>query len=265
MMTASPNDDASLMFLGKHRILARATSNIIFAKANASYRVAMHHSILPLSHFYAIIHLKVGDFMNSTKQKQISSMLILAVSFLIESPLRTTILSILSFSQPLGYIVTSIVFYIALFGCFLIASKPNISSKSVLKSICLALGFFIFEQIISVFLFSEIIALVYEIIRPLIIFVVILLGSHWLLKNKLNLNKLSWIILGGAFILGALFNVLEYIRVITMIRNMGNDFFSYLSMLTPSNSVYSIVAKLCTYIFTIVLFTQNKDSNNTQD
>ena len=197
--------------------------------------------------------------MNSTKQKQILVMLILAVSFLIEVPLRTVILSILSFSQPLGYIVISIVFYVALFGCFLIALKPNISSMSVLKSICLALGFFIFEQIISVFLFSEIIALVYEIIRPLIIFVVILLGSQWLLKSKLNLNKLSWIILGGAFILGALFNVLEYIRVITTMQNMGNDFFSYLSMLTPSNSVYNTLSKLCTYIFTFILFV-NKDS-----
>ena len=203
--------------------------------------------------------------MNSTKQKQISSMLILAASFLIESPLRTTILSILSFSQPLAYIVTSIVFYVALVGCFLISIKPNITSKSVVKSICLVLGFFIFEQIVSVFLFSEIIALAYEIIRPLIIFVVILLGSHWLLKNKLNLNKLSWIILGGVFVLGTVFNVLEYIRLITAIENMGNEFFSYLSMLTPSNSVYSIVAKLCTYIFTLVLFTQNKDSNNIQD
>ena len=203
--------------------------------------------------------------MNSTKQKQILVMLILAVSFLIEVPLRTVILSILSFSQPLAYIVTSIIFYVALVGCFLIALKPNISSKSVLKLICLALGFFIFEQIISVFLFSEIIALVYEIIRPLIIFVVILLGSQWLLKSKLNLNKLSWIILGGAFILGALFNVLEYIRVITIMQNIVNSFFSYLNMLTPSNSVYSIAAKLCTYIFTLVLFTQNKDSNNIQD
>ncbi len=200
--------------------------------------------------------------MNSTKQNQISIMLILAVSFLIESPLRTTILSILSFSQPLAYIVTSIVFYVALVLCFLIALKHNVSSKSVLKSICLVLGFFIFEQIISVFLFSEIIALVYEIIRPLIIFVVILLGSHWLLKNKLNLNRLSWIILGGVFILGALFNAFEYIRVITMMQNMGNSFFSYLSMLTPPNSVYSIVAKLCTYIFTFVLLVENKKSEN---
>ena len=203
--------------------------------------------------------------MNSTKQKQILIMLILAVSFLIEVPLRTVILSILSFSQPLGYIVTSIIFYVALVGCFLIALKPNITSKSVLKSICLALGFFIFEQTISVFLFSEIIALVYEIIRILIIFVVILLGSRWLLKTKLNLNKLSWIILCGVFVLSALFNILEYIRIITAIQNMGNGFFSYLSILTPSNSVYSIAAKLCTYIFTLVLFTQNKDSNNIQD
>ena len=203
--------------------------------------------------------------MNFINKKQIPIMLILALSFLIESHLRTTILSILSFSQPLAYIVISIVFYVALVGCFLIALKPNITSKAVLKSICLALGFFIFEQIVSAFLFSEIIALAYEIIRPLIIFVVIFLGSQWLLKNKLNLNKLSWIILGCVFVLGALFNVSEYVRIITAVQNMGNDFFSYLSMLTPSNSVYSIVAKLCTYIFTLVLFTQNKDSNNIQD
>ena len=200
--------------------------------------------------------------MNFTNKKQISIMVILALAFLIESPLRTTMLLILSFSQPLAYIVTSIIFYVALVGCFLIALKPNITSKSVLKSICLALGFFIFEQIVSVFLFSEIIALAYEIIRPLIIFVVILLGSHWLLKNKLNLNKLSWIILGGVFVLGTVFNVLEYIRLITAIKNMGNEFFSYLSMLTPSNSVYSIVAKLCTYIFTFVLYVQNKKLEN---
>ena len=192
--------------------------------------------------------------MNLTNKKQIPIMLILALSFLIESPLRTTILSILSFSQPLAYIVTSVVFYVALFGCFLIALKPNITSKSVLKLICLVLGFFIFEQIVSVFLFNEIIALAYEIIRPLIIFVVILLESQWVLKNKLNLNKLGWIILGSTFILGTLFNILEYIRVITMVQNMGNSFFSYLSILTQSNSVYSIAAKLCTYIFAFALF-----------
>ena len=192
--------------------------------------------------------------MNLTNKKQIPIMLILALSFLIESPLRTTILSILSFSQPLAYIVTSVVFYVALFGCILIALKPNITSKSVLKLICLVLGFFIFEQIVSVFLFNEIIALAYEIIRPLIIFVVILLESQWVLKNKLNLNKLGWIILGSAFILGSLFNILEYIRVITMVQNMGNIFFSYLSILTQSNSVYSIAAKLCTYIFAFALF-----------
>ncbi len=125
--------------------------------------------------------------MNFINKKQMPIMLVMAVSFLIESPLRTTILSIFSFSQPLAYIVTSIVFYVALSVCFLIISKPNITSKTVVKSICLALGFFVFEQIISLFLFSEIIALVYEIIRPLVIFLVIVLGSHWLLENKLNL------------------------------------------------------------------------------
>ena len=200
--------------------------------------------------------------MNSIKQKQISILLILVASFLIEVPLRTTILSIFSFSQSLAYIVTSIVFYVALCVCFLIDSKPNITSKIVVKSICLVLGFFVLEQIISVFLFSEIIALAYEIIRPLFIFVIIALGSRWLSKNKLNLYKISWIILVGVFVFGALFNVLEYTRMMSVIQNMGNDFFSYLSLLTPSNSLYSIIAKFCTYIFVFVLLTQNKKTEN---
>ena len=80
--------------------------------------------VLQIHTFYAILHIG-GNFMNSTKQNQISIMLILAASFLIESPLRTTILSFLSFSQPLAYIVTSIVFYIALVGCFLLIQNLN--------------------------------------------------------------------------------------------------------------------------------------------
>jgi len=210
--------------------------------------------VLRLRRFYAIIHLKVGDFLNSTKQKHISIILILLASFLIESPLRATIISVLSFFQPLAYIVTSAIFYIALIGCFLIALKPNVTSKSVLKTICLVLGFFIFEQIISVLLFNEIIALLCEIIRLLFNLHVIILVYRLVFKTKLNLNKIRLTILCSAFILGALFNVLEYIRIITVAQGIQNDFFSYLSILSSANSVYVILAKLCTYIFTFVLF-----------
>ena len=191
-------------------------------------------------------------------KKQILIMLVLIISFLIEFPLRTTILSIFSFLQPLAYIVIITVFYVALCVCFLISFKSDISSKSIVKSICLALGFFVFEQIISVFLFSEIFALVYEAIRPIIIFVVIALGSRWFSKNNLSFNKFSCIMLVGVFVLGALFNILEYTRIMEVIQNMGNELFSYLSLSTPLNSVYSIAAKLFTYIFTFVLLTQNK-------
>ena len=200
--------------------------------------------------------------MKLINKNQISIMSVLLVSFLIESPLRTTMISILSFSQPLAYIVTSIGFYVALVGRLLIALKPNISSKSVLKSICLVFGFFIFEQIVSVFLFSEIIALVYEIIRPLIIFLVVLLANRWVLQSKHSFNKSVWVILAVAFACGALFNVLEYNRLIAEVENMGNDFFSYLSMLTLSNSIYNILAKLCTYIFTFTLFIKKENVKN---
>lgn len=113
--------------------------------------------------------------MTCENKKQIPILIVLAASFLIESPLRATLLTVLSFSQPLAYLVTSIVFYVALFACFMIGFKNNINSKSILKSICLSLGLFVFEKVISVFLFAEIIALSYEIIRPIVIFAVVYL------------------------------------------------------------------------------------------
>lgn len=204
--------------------------------------------------------------MNSNKSKQILIAIILAVSFLIEFPLKTTIHSILAFSQPLAYLITSIIFYVALFACFIISLKPDISSKSVIKSIGIVIGFFVLEQIISAFLFSEIIALVYEIIRPLLIAVVVLLGYRLLLKSKIHISKLFLVVLGLLFVLGAVFSILEYVRVITSIQNMDNAFFSYLNLLAQPTSIYSVLTKLCTYIFTFVLILQSKDLiNDTKD
>lgn len=140
--------------------------------------------------------------------------------------------------------------------------KTNLTSKSIIKFICIIGAFFVLEQIISLLLFNEIFTLIYEIIRPLFILLFVLLAKIWLSETKFDFNKWTWFILGGAFVLGALFNVLEYVRIRTLMQSIGNDFFSYLTLLTPSNSIYVILAKLCTYIFTFILLIQNKDLKN---
>lgn len=197
--------------------------------------------------------------MNSNKSKQILIMIILAISFLIEFPLRMTVISILSFFQPLAYI-TSFVFYIALFACFLIVLKPNITSKSIIKSICVAVAFGIFEQIIPMFLFNAVLALAYEIIRPLLIFAVILWANYWILGSKIYINKVFLSIIGVLFVLVALFNILGYIQMIAAVQNMGNDFFSHISLLSLGNSVYNMLAEFSTYVFTFItlMFSQKK-------
>ncbi len=43
MMTASPDDVASLMFVGKHRIIANEMSNIIMRSITSYRRQPMHH------------------------------------------------------------------------------------------------------------------------------------------------------------------------------------------------------------------------------
>lgn len=191
--------------------------------------------------------------MNSNKSKQISILIILAVCFLIEAPLRTVISTAFSFFQPLPYIMAN-VFYVALFSCFMVCLKPDITSKSVIKAICVILAFGIFEQIISVFLFNEIIALAYKIIRPLFVLIIIIFANRWILKSKIGFNKVLIVIIGALFIFSALFNVLEYVRVITVLQNMGNNLLSYLTLLTPSISIYAIMESLCNYILVFVLF-----------
>ncbi len=201
--------------------------------------------------------------MNSNKSKQILIMIILAVSFLIEFPLRMTAISILSFFQPLAYIITSFVFYISLFACFLIVLKPNITSKSIIKSICVAVAFGVFEQIIPMFLFNEVFALAYEIIRPLLIFAVILWANYWIFGSKIYINKVFLSIIGVLFVLVALFNILGYIQMIAAVQNMGNDFFSHISLLSLGNSVYNMLAEFSTYVFTFItlMFSQKSISN----
>lgn len=205
--------------------------------------------------------------MISNKAKQLSILIILAISFLIEFPLRTTVLSILFFSQPLAHIITSVAFYVALFACFLIVLNPKITSKSVVKSICVVVVFAVFEKIVSVFLFGEIFALAYEIIRPLLIFAVIVWANYWILESKINTNKVFLSIMGAFFFLGALFNILEYIRMITTIQTMGNDYFSYLSLLTPSNSIYNILAAFSTYALTFIalIYSQSNFLNKNKE
>lgn len=195
--------------------------------------------------------------MNSKKSKQIWIFIILGISFLIEQPLRTTVISFLSFSQPLAYLITSLIFYIALFACFLVILKPNLTLKVITKTFCIVIAFFTLEQIISSLLFSEIFALVYKIVRPILIFFIIRLSYGWLLKTKFTFKKQIRVALGITFVVGALFNILEYIRIDALVQSMGNDFFSYLTLLTDSNSIYIVIAKLCTYIFTFILLVQD--------
>lgn len=189
-----------------------------------------------------------------SKQKQSFIALILAASFLVETFLSAFLYAAFPFLSPLVYIVTNIAFYAALVGCFLITLIPNITWKEIVKAICLVVAFFMVEQIISVFLFLEVLALGYEIVRPLLLLAVLLFGSRWVLKSKLCINKLSWILLGGVFLFGVLFHALDYIQLMSTMENMGDNFASYLNMLTSANSVYNIVATLCTYIFIFILF-----------
>ncbi len=193
--------------------------------------------------------------MTTDKSKQISIFMVLAVSFVIQYPLRVAISSLSVFLQPIAHIIPNIVFNIALFVCFLIVLKPDITLNSVLKAGCIAVLFFVLERMASRLLISTIISFIFQIVKPILIFAVVALANKWLFKSKLRFNKPVWIILGAVYSLEVLFNFLTFLRLTAILYNLGDSIFSYMSLM--SFDIFSLMSSLCFYIITFVLFTQN--------
>lgn len=179
---------------------------------------------------------------------------ILFIAFLIESPLHTKTVFLFSFMPSLGYFIVNIIGYIAELVCVLLLTKQYFNPTNFFKALGLIFAFAVIDQMISMLLFTEIIALFYQIIRPAIAVVFICFAIKLISKCKFK-KDIKLLIVGIIiFIFGAVFNVLEYVRMITAMQDTGNDFFSNLSALTFSNSVYSIMAVFCGYILNFIAF-----------
>ena len=192
--------------------------------------------------------------MNISKQKRIIIMTILFVAFLIEFPCRMAVISYLYFASPLNHIIIGIIFYTALFASFMIILKPNITSKLVLKTTLIVGGFLVFEEIISNFFYNLNFVLVYEIIRPVLIFGVIFALAHWVLKSKVNISKAFLVIASGIFTFRTVFIILEYLRAIFQSLHIEEESTLYLQSLTMSGSSYTILSGFSNYALTFVIF-----------
>lgn len=179
---------------------------------------------------------------------------VLFIAFLIESPLYTQTVALFSFIPAFRYLIVGIIGYIATPACILLITKQYFSIANFFKAFGLIFIFAVIDRIIKMLLFTEIVILFYQIIRPVIEVVFICLAIKLISKCKFKKDMKLFVFGVIAFMLGVVLNVLEYVRMITAMQGIGNDFFSYLSVLTISNSLYNIMAIFCGYIIIFIAF-----------
>ena len=179
---------------------------------------------------------------------------ILFIAFLIESPLYTQAVSLFSFLPMLGYLIVGKIGYIAMLVCVLIITNQYLNKANLFKALGLIFAFAVIDQIISMSIFTEISAMLYQIIRPVISVVFICLTIKLISKCKFK-KDIKLLVIGIiVFMFDVGFNVLEYILIITVMQNLGNDFFSLFRVLTLSNNVYNMMATFCDYILSFIAF-----------
>jgi len=193
--------------------------------------------------------------MKKFKSKNIKIALILTISFLFESSLLKNIIVLPIALQALSNVFNALIFPVAIAICFCI-----LSSKSIIKSIGVAAAFLIFDQIVSKLFYSNVLALIYSIIRPIIIVAFIFFTKRLITKcsPSLNLNKL--IIIGISFLVGAACNIIEYVRMILLLQNT-NDYFAIIGLMSNHNSIFNVMEIISTYVIAYILLYDKEEEN----
>ena len=192
------------------------------------------------------------EFLKS--KRNILTGLVLIVAFLLETPIRHYIIPGIAFVGALDVILSSTIGYIAIFTCLLIVTRDYMNKANLIKAAVVVGVFAVVDRIIRLFSFVEILVLVYQMVRPIIVVAVIFFAIKLIARCRIYRdNKVLSL---GLLLLGAngAFNVVEYVSRKIAMQHAGNNFFAMVSMLTPSSSAYSILASLCGYLIVFLAF-----------
>lgn len=192
---------------------------------------------------------KMGMAMKSQKIQSFFVIILLTVSFLLETYLKGYILV---------YIPPIIIFYAVLAVCLLLILKPCIDTQNFFKVIGIVLLLCVMDNVLSAFLSNEIPALIYEIHRPIIIIFFLYLAFYLVAKVHIKLNKTILILSVCAFVYRLINCVLNYIYWKFMFFDLNitniSKLFYYLDLISKPIPSYSIIVTFCCYILIYLVF-----------
>lgn len=177
------------------------------------------------------------------------------VAFLIEMPLSTPILSLLSFVPQLSYLLEDGAIYLSVFISLLFVTRQYFNALSFFKALAVVVGFGLLDVCSPYIGVLGVVPLIaYYIFRPIVAVLFVWLGLKWITKCRFKPDKLMLISGGCTLALQAVFNVIGYIRIIDDELVSGNGFYSYISMLMPSLHTSAFVISLSCYAFIFISF-----------
>lgn len=195
------------------------------------------------------------------KTSTIITSILLGIAFLIEVPVIQRLIlfvlmeSSISFTEFFGF-----VFCAALLSSILVITRRYLNLGAFLKAFGVMLVFLFVDTLVpmlfsSVETLERVILISYQLLRPWFVTAILLLLFRWIAKCRIVKDKKIFTIIAVAYILYALFNIVEYFRLHNMInRPTVNSFFGYLELLDSGNAVNNFMLVLCFYVQIFLVF-----------
>lgn len=203
--------------------------------------------------------------MNKNISIKLTAFFTVLIAFLIDAPLRILINSAFP-NVIISRVIPVIIIYISMILCILISVKPFIKTVNVFKAIAAVLVFAVLDSLLSRFALSLIIALIYQILRPALLAVIFVFTFRMITKRRVTMCKPIAILIVCVFAVGTVCSILQYIFINSAMQyyqGLGNDFFSYLNLLSPSSGIISYAVSACLYIllFLVTLLCINQTTD----
>lgn len=203
--------------------------------------------------------------MQQNKVTKILVIIVLAISFLIASPLRdetiTVLFTLLPFAPDFAYLLIEGLVYAALFICLYLVLKQYKGTVNILKMFGMGVGIAAVDCILALLAWNnELLALLYDIVKPAITVAMLLLAFRWIAKKKFALSKPLMISGGCIFVINVISHIAHHFYYKALMQNMGNGIFSLVDMLSASDGIFSILSSASFYALAFLSFLLMMDS-----
>lgn len=193
--------------------------------------------------------------MKNTNLKRLVLFAVVFVAFLIASPLRIPLQVFLAERLSFSLVITGFVEYAAFLACLLLVVMPC-KGAAVFKAIAATVVFWVVDRISSLLKINLTAALIWDMIRPVVIIGIFLLAFRWITKRRILPHKPLLLLSCGTFAVSTVANILKLLytnAVMQSLQDLGSGLSTYFRILTLSNNGFHTVVVACGHLLLFLI------------